>query len=190
MRFTRLNERYRPAVRLAELILRSGGIRFGEGATTSVAFLFDMYVVFEDFLTAGLREAFETLGGRVQAQHRWSLDVEGGIVIRPDVTWWDGPLCREVVDAKYKSLASKAMPSADVYQLFAYCTAYGLDRGHLVYAAGNEEPSRYRVRNSGVELSVHALDLGREPDDLLRDVQALAHLVAATHDHARLEESA
>jgi hypothetical protein len=35
--------------------------------------------------------------------------------------------------------------------MLAYCTALGLDRGHLVYAKGAAEPYRHVVRGAGIE---------------------------------------
>src|SRR6266542_1742650 len=51
VRFTRLNLRYQPSVRLAELILASRSLDVEVGGHAGVAFLFDMNRVFEDFVT-------------------------------------------------------------------------------------------------------------------------------------------
>jgi 5-methylcytosine-specific restriction enzyme subunit McrC len=58
--------------------------------------------------------------------------------------------------------------------MLAYCTSLGLARGHLVYARGNAEPARHRVRGSGVEIVCHALDLDSDPADLPTQVAVLA----------------
>jgi 5-methylcytosine-specific restriction enzyme subunit McrC len=71
------------------------------------------------------------------------------------------------------------MRHPDAYQMLAYCTAYGLDRGYLVYAKDSgAEPRVHRVRNTGQEIVVVTLDVEKEPDDLLADVHALARRVA------------
>ena len=54
----------------------------------------------------------------------------------------------------------------------------GLRVGHLVYAAGNEDPARHSVRGTDVEIICHALDLDRPPEALLASVGALARLIA------------
>jgi len=174
VRFTRLNDRYRAAVRLAQLILQGMSVSVGRGGEQATSFLVDMNQLFERFVTLSLTTALERISGKVVAQHPWSLDERGRIAIRPDITWWHGSRCTAAVDAKYKSLATRGLPNADVYQLLAYCTAYGLGRGHLVYAAGNEQPAAHAVRGSGVELIIHALDLSAAPDDLLAQVETLA----------------
>lgn len=60
----------------------------------------------------------------------------------------------------------------------AYCTVAGLPLGHLVYAAGNEEPAHHVVRNSGITIEVHCLDLHRDPPELLDSVDKLARFLA------------
>ena len=156
---TRLNRRYEPALRLGHLVLRGASIRFSTGTVDAVGFCFNMNTVFEDFVSAVLQDELQRYGGRVRLQWSDQLDEAGRIVIRPDITWWSGTRCIAAADAKYKSLEIADLPNADVYQVAAYCTAFGLDTGHLIYAAGNEAPARHRLRTSGTEILVHALDL-------------------------------
>ncbi|WP_434581828.1 hypothetical protein [Carbonactinospora thermoautotrophica] len=85
-----------------------------------------------------------------------------------------------VADAKYKAERPGGFPDADPYQALAYATALGLGEAHLVYAAGNEEPARHVVRNAGVRIVCHALDLAAEPDALLAQVERVAGEVAAS----------
>jgi hypothetical protein len=62
--------------------------------------------------------------------------------------------------------------------LLAYCAVLRLRTGHLVYARGNEEPSRHIVRSAGVEIVCHALDLEAPADELLTAVDTLAEAAA------------
>ena len=43
--------------------------------------------------------------------------------LAPDLSWWDGPTCTFVGDAKYKNITGERVPNADLYQLLAYATA-------------------------------------------------------------------
>jgi 5-methylcytosine-specific restriction enzyme subunit McrC len=79
-----------------------------------------------------------------------------------------------VVDAKYKAHT----PAPDAYQMLAYCTVYGLRHGHLVYVTGDQPPIRHVVRNAGVEIVCHALDLSKPPEALLEQVDLLAARIA------------
>jgi 5-methylcytosine-specific restriction enzyme subunit McrC len=173
VRFTRLNQRYRPAIRLAELILTSRSLDIQVGAHSGIAFLFDMNKVFEDFVSAALQA-----GGPVQGQWRGSLDEEARVPIRPDLTWWAGQECRAVADVKYK-LASGGTPNSDIYQMLAYCTALGVPRGYLICAAGEEQPSSYIIRNAGIEIIVKPLDLATESTRLLEEAENLRRAIEA-----------
>jgi 5-methylcytosine-specific restriction enzyme subunit McrC len=172
---TRLNTRYHAALRLAELVLRATLVEHSAGNVAVNGFLLDMPRLFEDFVTVALREALEgSFGGRVVAQARGHLDLAGRVVLKPDITWQVGGTVMAVADAKYKAEKPAGYPNADLYQLLAYCTVLGLRVGHLVYAAGNEEPVRHIVRGAGVEIICHALDLSQPPEELLAEVRDLA----------------
>jgi 5-methylcytosine-specific restriction enzyme subunit McrC len=176
---TRLNRRYAGALVLAQLILRGTSIATSRGDVESAAFMFDMNRVFEDFLSAALRGALERRGGHVRLQDgRRNLDKAGRITLRPDLTWWQAGTCRAVIDAKYKALADGGVPNADAYQMLAYCTAFGLDRGYLVFAKDEQEPVDHVVAGTGTRILVRAIDVECEPDDVLAQVDALAEEIA------------
>jgi 5-methylcytosine-specific restriction enzyme subunit McrC len=79
-----------------------------------------------------------------------------------------------MVDAKYKAERHEGYPNADAYQMLAYCTALRLDRGHLVYAEGDERPRVYDIHTAGVLVIAHALDLSGTPSQILDRVRVLA----------------
>lgn len=176
---SRLNARYHPALRLAELILNSGSMEHQQGSVRIDGFLFDMNKVFEDFVCVALREALRDRGGRTELQARGiHLDEAETVCIRPDFVWYDDsnrPLA--VVDAKYKAERPEGFPDADLYQLLAYCTALHLPAGHLVYAKGKAPHAAHRIRNAGIRIHQHALDLDQPPDALLADLTRIARLL-------------
>ena len=178
---TRLNQRYAGALALAELILRGTSITTARGKLASAAFVFDMNKVFEDFLSTALRVALERRGGRVRLQYaRRHLDEAGRLKLKPDITWWHGGACRAVIDAKYKALAMSGIPNADAYQMLAYCIAFGLGRGYLVYAKdAGQEPVEHAVRDMETTIRVHAIDVECEPGEVLSQVDALAEVIAS-----------
>jgi 5-methylcytosine-specific restriction enzyme subunit McrC len=183
--FTRLNERYRPALRLGELILRASSIEISRGAISSTAFLFDMNRVFEDFVSTSLRESLQAYGGEVQFQNTLKLDEDGRIPIRPDVIWRQSGRPRAVIDAKYKALRPTGMPNADAYQMLAYCTALGLRCGFLVYAKDSgEQTQNLTIKNTDCEIRVRTLDVERRPEQLIQQVAMLAHEIATASSDA------
>ena len=174
---SRLNARYLPALRLAELVLRGASVEHRSGDVTVSGFLFDMPRVFEDFVTTALREAL-TGDGRCILQGDCHLDEENAVRMVPDLVHYTGdgtPLA--VADAKYKAEKPDGFPDADLYQMLAYCTSLGLRDGHLVYAKGNAPHAAHRVRNTGITIHQHALDLDQPPSALLDDLGSLARRI-------------
>jgi 5-methylcytosine-specific restriction enzyme subunit McrC len=173
---TRLNARYVPALRLAELVLAATSWEHADGEVPVTGFLVNMTMVFEAFVCTALGEEIAARGGLARTQDTSrTLDDDGLVDLRPDLVWYTPDMHPvALVDAKYKAERYDGFPNADIYQLLAYCTAFGLARGHLVYARGNEEPRRYSIRSAGVEVVAHCLDLEASPDALLAQVAELA----------------
>ncbi|MHB1430530.1 MAG: McrC family protein [Streptosporangiaceae bacterium] len=180
---TRLNARYHSALGLAELVLRATSAEHSPGGVAVTGFLFDMPVLFEDFVTVALREALEAgYGGRVADQDPHFLDDAARIKLYPDIVWHRHGRPIAVADAKYKAEQPAGYPNADLYQMLAYCTALSLPRGYLIYARGAAEAARHVVRQAGIEILAHALDLDVDPGALLSQVGDLAgELAAAAH---------
>src|SRR5450755_3332796 len=175
---TRLNARYRAALALSELILQQFSITTSAGRVRTVSFVFDMNTVFEDFLSTALRASLERIGGQVRLQYRHErLDHQRRIRLTPDITWWQGNKCRAVIDAKHKPLKDARFPNADAYQMLAYCTAFGLKRGYLVYAKdAGEATRRHKMRNADVVIDVKAIDVQLEPDYLCSRTSPSSHV--------------
>jgi len=177
---TRLNARYGPALSLAELILRRQSITARVGGVRSTSFLFDLNEVFESFLTTALTELLRKRGGEVRPQFRDYLDEGRGLEVKPDITWWRDGRCIAIVDAKYKSLSrGGSIPNADAYQMLAYCIAFGIPRGYLVYAKDENERARaHVVRRHGYTVEVRVVDVEAQPETVLRQVDEIATAVA------------
>ncbi|MFD8323611.1 McrC family protein [Kitasatospora purpeofusca] len=190
---SRLNARYQPALRLAEALLAGTTPEHRPGELRLDGFLFDMNALFEDFVTGALREAVREHGLSARLQDRHHLDTARLVRLRPDLVVYaaDGRTPVAVVDAKYKTEKSGKHPNEDLYQMLAYCTALGLDEGHLVYAAGRTDSRAHEVRGTpgptgrGITLHQHALELDADPADLLADFRTLAARLVGPHDHLR-----
>ena len=192
IRYTRLDEHYRPAVELARLIIENSSLELFGGNVISASFLIDMNRVFEQFLYVALGEALGL------SQEHWKsgkgiyLDNSRNILVEPDLSWWSySPVRGEqrpifVGDAKYKNLERderRDKPDfrhADIYQMLAYCTAADLPYGLLIYAAGEGEPDRYEITHAGKTIEVVSIALSGKPADLLGEVDHLAGLIC-TH---------
>ena len=173
-RFDRLNEHYRGVVGLARLILRHSAFESGRGDERASGFVMNMNDLFQDFLTAALREALGVSSHTLRSDHIITLDEDGRARLKPDLSWWDGSDCTFVGDAKYKNLTNKPVPGADLYQLLAYATALDLGGGLLIYAQGEADTGSYRVKHAGKRLEVAALDLSGSLDEVLGRVMSIA----------------
>jgi 5-methylcytosine-specific restriction enzyme subunit McrC len=137
-----------------------------------------MNAVFEDFVSVALREAL-ALTARVFPRHcagrRLALDTASKVRLQPDLSWWEGGRCVFAGDIKYKR--TDQGEHADLYQLLAYATAARLSDAVLVYASSDGPAAVHEVAHGGVTLHVTALDLTAPPDQLLKQVDTLAHRV-------------
>lgn len=177
---SRLNARYQDALRLAEVILAAESFEHCEGDLVVTGYLFDMWRIYEDFVSVSLGEALSRRGGFVRTQFPVFLDEADQVKIEPDIVWLDQsrrPIA--VIDAKYKAERPSGFPDADLYQLLAYCTAMQLPIGHLIYAKGNEPVREHTVRHVGIKIRCHTLDLSLPPRELLDQVAKLAAAIAA-----------
>jgi len=185
--FDRLNAHYREVVTLSRLVLQHTSFEIGRGGNRAPGFLVDMNVVFQDFVTQALREALGVSDRTFRADTALpyvTLDEAGHVSLKPDLSWWDGPTCTFVGDAKYKRINDKRVPNADLYQLLAYATALDLPGGLLIYAQGEAEQVVHQVRYTDKRLEVAALDLSGTIDELLTGIDELANRVCALRHEA------
>jgi 5-methylcytosine-specific restriction enzyme subunit McrC len=178
--WTRLNERYRPAVDLARLILRATSFDVAHGGVRATGFLVDMNKVFEDFVALALRDELR-LSERVFPQgsrgHTLRLDLEGRITLLPDISWWDAGRPIFVGDVKYKRLREDEVKNADIYQVLAYTIAADLPGGLLIYASGEREPAVHTIVHLGKRIEIVTLDLRGPPDEVLAQARGVAQRV-------------
>ena len=174
--FNRLNEHYRPALRLARLLLDHLSPSGAYGSNQFLAFLVNMDTLFEKYITTVLEE-MSIEGVTVIAQDTLSLDLEGTIGVRPDVVFYRGAEACLALDAKYK----RGEQNADVYQALAYGHALDMKRVVLVYPKTETVGhARHRIRPIGdIEVVVIPLDLTGGIDELKRHSYLFAERVAS-----------
>jgi 5-methylcytosine-specific restriction enzyme subunit McrC len=160
--WTRLNERYRPAITLARLILKSSSLDIeGNPTSSSDAFLVDMNKVFEDVVGIGLQKVLEGTGLRVLLQHTDHLDYHRRVEIRPDIVVRDASgSVTAIADIKYKRPTTDSLLPDDVYQAVAYATRYGLDRVALIFA---EPPPGPELQVGNITVRLSSVDLSATP---------------------------
>lgn len=180
--YSRLNEHYRPAVELAELILRVQSLELRHGRFYGSAFVVDMNRVFEEFVYLALRDALKLSEKQFRRQakgHSIYLDDSRRVVLEPDLTWWDHEQCVFVGDVKYKRINVPGIKHPDLYQLLAYTVATDLPNGMLIYAAGEGVPAEHDVVFVNKRLEVVSIDLEGVPSRILEQMRGLAERVRA-----------
>ena len=199
--FTRLNEHYKDAVAIARLILRhwfhtAHRAKDDEDEVRVPGFLMDMNKVFQQFVTRKLREVMQVSEHTLRSDDnipRRTLDTGGRFKLKPDLSWWDGKSFTFVGDIKYKNIGAddaddqddarndgrRRVPPADLYQAFAYATAFdcNLPGALLIYAKGEVEPETYCVRHAGKRIEVVAVDLSGTIDEIDESIAQVAKRV-------------
>lgn len=177
---SRINERYVPALRLSEIILRNMSAEAGAGRYSVASFVVSMATVFEDFLTTALREALDRFPGETAGQYEAFMDElepqrpRDRVQMYVDIVHSVAGQPALVFDAKYKAASpSGAYPNADHYQMLAYCTALEVSRAWLVYA-GPGDPRERRMRNTDISIMEFPIDIAQSPEKLLKRVGDLA----------------
>ncbi|MCG8918408.1 McrC family protein [Actinokineospora sp. PR83] len=179
IRWTRLNEHYRPAVELARLLVAHRSVDLRHGGTAAPAFVLDMGKVFEDFVRCAVRVSLGVApedfpDGEDGPQQ--TLDQAGKVVLKPDLGLVGGGGREFVGEVKYKR-DTGAGKADDRYQLLAYAVATGLPEATLVYAWGPQDVVEHRVRGLDVTLHLRHLDLSVPEAELFARIDALAEHV-------------
>lgn len=191
----RTNARWRDLLSLARLLL---GDRFQTASTglgMGFSLLFEMNVLFEEYVARMLARALVGSGRRVVAQGgrlHCLRDAEDRTLFqtRPDILIKRGETIEQVVDTKWKRLESRAdapkqgVSQADVYQMMAYGRLYGCPRTTLLFphnASLGDEPltNAYRINVPGCKdlVEVATIDMAT-PAGLFARLRAICGPVA------------
>ncbi|NDK92273.1 hypothetical protein GYA93_22325 [Gordonia desulfuricans] len=166
--WSRHNNHYRTAVRLAELVLRSRSVAVTSGAVAVAGFVLNMPSVVEEYVRVLIRARLGADETEMPASWRGRMNLDQGrrIALIPDLGMRRNGRWQFVGDVKYKVAqgsggdpATEIGRQADLYQLLAYVTEAGLDEGTLIYAGASRGEVVHTVRATGVRLRVVALDL-------------------------------
>ena len=180
--FDRLNAHYREVVAVSRMVLQHSAYQLERGAVRASGLLVDMIKLFQDFVTVALREELGISEERFREREIATLDIpatgdSGMVHLKPDLVWRDGSRCVFVGDVKYKRIDDERVRNSDLYQMLAYVTALDLPGGLLIYAKGESEAAKYKVRHAGKLLEVDALDLSGPFERVLEGVRGLAERV-------------
>lgn len=154
----RLTARYREALRYAEWLVGAVHPDIRNGEEKGIAFLFDMNVLFERYVSkilgVVLKHKYSEAGLQLRAQsggHQLlaadPTSSTSGLWIRPDIQIVKSGVVQAVLDTKWKVFAGKGPSTDDAYQMLAYGYGLGCDNLELIYPSLEEEEHKLNGRN-------------------------------------------
>ena len=180
IKFNRLNQHYEPALRLAQLVLQNLSLLDIAGQRSASSFLVDMNELFQRYITERLKQELRSRLDVVPEPNIY-LGKDRQISMNPDLMFRQNGNNLFVGDLKYKISEDGKGRSSDYYQLLAYLTATGLQRGVLIYCQndGQAPLRRTQVVNSGQELLTYPLNMSGTRQQLETSVAELANWISA-----------
>lgn len=149
--YDRKSQDYQEAMTLSRLILFNNMPNLSSGHYNTLAILFDMNRLWEEFVYVTLRKNLH--GYSVKAQERRSFwesphrAIKPDIVIRKDKNLY-------ILDTKWKTMEKAYPDDADLHQMYVYYKYFGADGVALVYPSLNQlsdflKPGAFVDDNSG-----------------------------------------
>lgn len=186
----RTNERWRELLSLARLLLGDQHQNTSAGGVEGHTLLFEMNVLFEEYVARLLKQALAGTGLWVSSQggHRSCLfdgDV-GRFRTRPDLIVRSGEDVVLIIDTKWKRIAARiddpkqGVSQSDVYQMMAYGQLYDCAHTILLYpyhhgltSADKSWDYSIGARDSDRWLSVSAVDVSQNRATIKQNLRNL-----------------
>lgn len=148
VRFDRTNARWRELYDLARLLLYDRYQNTTVGGENGFALLFEMNVLFEQYVARTLARLLIGTDLKViqQGGLRYCLNSEAGGLFqtKPDILIKSGDQTVQIIDTKWKRISSRiddrkqGISQADVYQMFVYARLYQCPRLTLLFPHHNK----------------------------------------------------
>lgn len=158
--FDRMNERYQPSYRLAEMFLKNMPPDVTGGRHEGFSMFFDMNVLFEEYIgrtvqrvmrDSGIAVSLQGKGGNQRYVARDS-NGSGAFVMKPDIVGVIEGRYEWIVDTKWKMLSQaewrEGVAQSDLYQMYAYASCYNCPEVILLYPHHLELGSESGMRQS------------------------------------------
>ncbi|MFZ2899865.1 MAG: restriction endonuclease [Saprospiraceae bacterium] len=134
LKFNRKTLRYKKAIEIAKMLLLNYHPDVAKGRHDVLALMFDMNLLWEQFIYATLR-GLRTEGVSINAQFPrkfWKPDHGKSIMIRPDI-WIQKDAGNIILDTKWKNLNGNNPSADDLRQMYVYHDYFGAKKVALVY---------------------------------------------------------
>lgn len=152
VKLSRKTQRYSSALQIAKLLLLNYYPDLSKGSNSVLAILFDMNVLWENFIFKRLTRVagLETVQKQVKKSFWQSKSIKPDIVIRKK----SGEIL--VLDTKWKVIEDRTPSDDDLKQIFVYNHYFQSKRGILLYPSVFEEglfPGHYHTLDSSCEVA-------------------------------------
>jgi 5-methylcytosine-specific restriction enzyme subunit McrC len=171
----RTNRRWLELLNLARLLLGDRFQNTSSGSNAGFSLLFEMNVLFEEYVARMLQKGLAGTELRVTAQggRLYCLQAEekGLFQTRPDLIVKRGNVVLQIIDTKWKRIANRVddpkagISQGDVYQMMAYGQLYDCDSLTLLYPhhagllSGDGLQADYQFNGSSRRLRTATVDL-------------------------------
>lgn len=175
VRFDRLNDRYRPCFKLAELFLRLTPPDVSGGTQQGFSLFFEMNALFEEYIGRMATRVFRPDGFQVKLQgpqRHLATEEQANrevFAMKPDVIGLREGHVRWILDTKWKQLSSaeakEGVVQSDMYQMYAYASCYDCSDAVLLYPHHTELGELPGLRNRYV---LNPWSSGEDPEAIRR----------------------
>jgi 5-methylcytosine-specific restriction enzyme subunit McrC len=195
----RTNARWRELLNLARLLLGERFQTTSAGGSDGFSLLFEMNMLFEEYVARMLRRALAGTELRVVSQggRLYCLETDdrrGLFQTRPDILIKRGGEVVQVIDTKWKRIAARiddpkqGVSQADVYQMMAYGRLYQCGRLTLLYphhralGASSDSQTSHRIANDDGRLETATISIvdGSHVVSRLAEICRQAHSIEAS----------
>jgi len=176
---SRLNSEYEPILNLCKIFIGQGSLDINPGKLSTFSFIFDMNVLFEEFIGEFIKTNFRNdyLNITLQKPIRWF--VEDKVVeekslgrvfqLRPDIQLFktDKNTPSLIIDTKYKILESinkkGGVSQSDLYQMSAYSKKFNCKNIILLYPQVNQEKKDVKfIIDESTNVFIKTIDLSND----------------------------
>jgi len=187
--FSRLNERFQPAFKLAKMFLEGFSVQLLAGRQRVYSLMFDMNKLFEDLITkiltnqsrnalpVNLKGCVVDIQGGPSKKHlvqRVSLNNELIFQIKPDIILKGDSATKLIIDAKNKILDEKrvdlGVDESDIYQMLAYASGFNCSNFLLLYPrnrhTGSGQPFKLKVLSKNINIYIATINLHKPLEKL------------------------
>lgn len=171
IKFSRLNESYKPLFNMAKMFYFNLSPGLYKGDESTFTFLVKVNDLFEEYVYKKLKNGIENTSNKEVYHHQPQKYLtkdqkDGAFLLKPDITVIENTQIKSILDAKYKKLFKEEVITVsqdDIYQMLAYAVRYNCNNIYLVYPKfldfeyNNEENyiKTYTIKNGENQINIH-----------------------------------